>query len=254
VSIGKRLFGDLDFNSNQALRARLENVAADPSPLTASDIGRMWFNTTEGNAKLYNGVATVTLGAGYIKVRCATTGAIAVAGVSVSGLDVNSSIDGVTLQAGDLVLVKDQDGTFYGSGPSDNGVYIVVATQNMPTRYALMNAPSEFNGALVLVEEGTVNADTAWMCTSVDPIPGGEPIIFERIGAGTAVSVYADYTAATSGSINTANADMMQVSAYELVAGKWREVGILSEYAAGVVSWSCEVPFSGRVVCSAVVF
>jgi hypothetical protein len=180
------MYGDLDFKRQQALRLCLENLAGDPAIFSAADTGRLWFNTAEEVVKFYDGTQVITLGTGtgsasYIKVRCATNGPIAIAGVLVSGLDVNSNMDGASLQVGDLVLVKDQDGSIYGSGPSDNGVYIVVATQNTPTRYELMNAPSEFNAAMVIVQEGTVNADTVWICTAVDPVVGTDAAPFVQV-------------------------------------------------------------------------
>jgi hypothetical protein len=67
------------------------------------------------------------------------------------------TIDGVTCNAGARVLVKNQSTT------SQNGIYVVAA--GAWTRALDANTWDEHIGAFVFVEQGTVNADTAWVCT-----------------------------------------------------------------------------------------
>lgn len=69
-----------------------------------------------------------------------------------------SSIDGITLATNDRVLVKDQ------SAPAQNGIY--VWDTNVLTRATDGDVWNELVGAYMFVEEGTANADTAWVCTS----------------------------------------------------------------------------------------
>ena len=85
-----------------------------------------------------------------------------------------TQLDGVTLAAtsgvGRRVLLKDQTTT------SQNGIYYVVS-QIAGTSFTLaraldMDTWSEVPGSYVWVEEGTVNADTGWVCTS-DLLTGG---------------------------------------------------------------------------------
>lgn len=83
-------------------------------------------------------------------VRCATTANIA----SLSGL---LTVDGITVVAGDRVLVKNQ------STQSQNGIY--VASASAWARSSDMDVWGEFPGAFTFVEEGTTNADTGWVCT-----------------------------------------------------------------------------------------
>lgn len=85
--------------------------------------------------------------------RCATTGAITIA----TGLNAGDAIDGITLVAGDRVLVKNQ------AAPAQNGIYVAGVT---PSRSNDFDAWSEIPGAVVGVTEGSTNADTAWICTS----------------------------------------------------------------------------------------
>ncbi|QKC81529.1 hypothetical protein [Mesorhizobium sp. NZP2077] len=73
-------------------------------------------------------------------------------------LSATQTIDGVSAIAGDRVLVKTQTTT------SQNGIYVVAA--GTWTRASDMDSWTEVPGANVWVEEGTSNADTAWVCTS----------------------------------------------------------------------------------------
>jgi len=87
-----------------------------------------------------------------------------------STTDVNTStppaaIDGVTLSAGDRILLKDQ------STDTQNGIYTYDASGL--TRATDMDAAGEFVGAFFFVEEGTVNSDQGFVMTSDGPITVG---------------------------------------------------------------------------------
>jgi len=93
-------------------------------------------------------------------------------------------VDGVTLVAGDRVLVKNQ------SSPAQNGIYNVQTTAW--TRTTDADTWNELVSAFVFVEKGTTQADTGWVCT-VDPggTLGTTPVTWSQFsGAGT-------YTAGT---------------------------------------------------------
>lgn len=87
-------------------------------------------------------------------VIAATTASITLVGGQV--------IDGITVVAGNRVLVKNQ------STASQNGIYVVQTT--VWTRATDMDAWSEVPSAFTFVETGTTQADTGWVCTSD---PGG---------------------------------------------------------------------------------
>ena len=89
------------------------------------------------------------------RIRAATTANITIA----TALNNGDSLDGVTLATGDLVLVKDQ------TTPAQNGVYVVGPS---PSRAPEFDTFNEHPGSLIAVAEGTVNADTLWLCTSND--------------------------------------------------------------------------------------
>jgi hypothetical protein len=86
-------------------------------------------------------------------VRAATTANITIA----TALNNGDTLDGVTLATDDLVLVMDQSTTH------QNGVYKVASS---PARDDLFDTYDEHPGALIVIEEGTANADTIYLCTS----------------------------------------------------------------------------------------
>ena len=107
-------------------------------------------------------------------VKAATTAAITIA----TDLNAGDSLDGVTLAAGDRVLVKDQ-GT-----ASQNGIYIVGTT---PVRAADMDEDNEVLGAVVSVLAGGTNAGTAWRVTNTAAtIVDTDAIVWAAFGGGGA--------------------------------------------------------------------
>ena len=90
-----------------------------------------------------------------VKQSCqvATTANITIA----TALNSGDSIDGVTLANGDRVLVKDQ------STATQNGIYVVGDT---PVRADDLAAGADAAGAFTFVEQGSVNADIGFVCTS----------------------------------------------------------------------------------------
>jgi len=116
-------------------------------------------------------------------VRAATTG-----NITLSGL---LTIDGITLVAGDRVLVKAQ------STGSQNGIY--VAASGAWTRAEDADSNAEVTqGLWVCVTEGTQNAGTSWLLTTPDPITlGTTALTFVQIsGAGTVEGENVDSTGA----------------------------------------------------------
>lgn len=98
-----------------------------------------------------NQISTVTgLFTNKGTVRVATT-----ANITLSGAQ---TIDGVSVIAGDRVLVKNQ------STPAENGLYLCAS--GSWTRATDMDSWAEVPGAWVVVQEGTTNADTAWLSSA----------------------------------------------------------------------------------------
>ena len=104
-------------------------------------------------------------------VRAATT-----ANITLSGLQ---TIDGISVLAGERVLVKNQ------TTATENGLYN--ASSGAWTRTTDADAPAEVSAGLtVMVEEGTTQADSQWRLTTDGAITlGTTSLTFAQIGAGT---------------------------------------------------------------------
>lgn len=104
-------------------------------------------------------------------VVAATSGNITLSGAQ--------TIDGVSVVAGDRVLVKAQ------TASADNGIYVVSNTSW--TRSADANTWAELVSAYTFVEQGNTYADTGWVCTvNAGGTLGTTPVTWSQFsGAGT---------------------------------------------------------------------
>ena len=110
-------------------------------------------------------------------VRAATTAP----GTLASSFEAGDVIDGVTLVAGDRILIKDQ------ATASENGIYVVQAS-GAPVRAADMNASSEVSGAYTMVQEGTAHAGKGYVQTGSFTTLGTDPINFVFFNAADAIT------------------------------------------------------------------
>ena len=253
--MAQKFLTSIDLNQNELLNVKLQSLAgSDPTGYA----GRMYYNSTNGVVRVYNGTAwvnaissitttganasamtvtpsadgTVTIGLnlataeaaglltaafftdltnattsatintlakrngdGNISVATPTADAHAATKAYVdaarSGLDVKQSvraattaavnlsteleagdtIDGVTLVAGDRVLVKNQ-GT-----ASANGIYVVQSSGAAVRATDFDSAGEVSGGAFTFVEEGTINADSGFVVSSNGPITVGTDAI-----------------------------------------------------------------------------
>ena len=127
------------------------------------------------------------------------------------------TLDGGTPSAGARVLIKNE----INANQPYNGIYVVTATGSVSAAFVLTratdfdnNSPSgEIPGAFVFVEEGTVNADTGWVCTTNSPVTVGTTnITFVQFsGAGS-------YTAGTG---LTLNGSQFSISNTTVTAGSY---------------------------------
>ena len=110
--------------------------------------------TADGDAASKSYVDGVSQGLD-VKDSCvaATTGNITIS----TALNNGDTLDGVSLSTNDRVLVKDQ------STASENGIYIVGSS---PARADDLAAGADAAGMFTFVEQGTVNADNGFVCTS----------------------------------------------------------------------------------------
>jgi len=98
-----------------------------------------------------------------------------------TGLAAGQTVDGVTLAAGDRILLVNQ------STGSQNGVY-VAPSSGAASRSPDLDAGSEFPSAAIFVSEGS-NADTGFVCTNDSVTLGTTAITFVQFtGLGTIVA------------------------------------------------------------------
>jgi len=118
-------------------------------------------------------------------VRVAST----VAATLSSAFAAGSVVDGVTLVAGDRILVKNQ------STGSENGVYVVNAS-GAPTRSSDADSSAKVTAGLtVFVSEGTTNANSAWAVITDDTIVlGTTALVFAQVSGGPAITAGAGLT------------------------------------------------------------
>ncbi len=104
--------------------------------------------------------------------------------VNITVASPGASIDSIALSNGDRVLLKDQ------STGSENGIYVWNGAATPMTRARDADQAFELTpGAMVTVEEGTVNEDTTWIITNDGTITlGATAITFAQISGGGGVA------------------------------------------------------------------
>jgi len=168
---------------------------AGTEALTNKTVNGLTITSTNGTLTLANGSSIITSGGnsitfvstGTTSVTLPTSGTLAtqayVDAVKV-GLDVKDSvrvttttniaslnstmtIDGVSVVAGDRVLVKDQ------TTAAENGIYVVVSGGAWTRATDFDTSQKVTPGAFAFVEEGTTYADTGWVLTNNGAITVG---------------------------------------------------------------------------------
>ena len=98
-----------------------------------------------------------------------------------SGTQSTLVVDGITLAAGNRILVKDQTDSI------QNGIYTVTNVGSVTANWVLTRAndfdsPSQMiRGEVIDVISGTANSVTAWMLTSIVTNIGTDSIIFAKL-------------------------------------------------------------------------
>lgn len=157
--IGDRVIGD----DGKTYRS-LQDANTGNTPSSSTLWWERWgFTKTELNAEMYAHDYKDS-------VRVATTANLA----ALSGL---LTVDGVVLNAGDRVLVKDQ------TTGSQNGIYLA-ASGGWTRALDADDGTKLTSGALVPVEAGTANADTVWMLTTDGAITIGATALTFALNAG----------------------------------------------------------------------
>lgn len=142
--------------------------------------------------------------------RAATTGTITIASPG-------ATIDGITLAAGERVLVKDQTP---GGANAANGIYVWNGAAVPMTRAPDADSSAEVTaGLFTFVSEGTANADSGWYLQTNNPITlGTTPLQFVQfsgagqITSGAGLTKTGNTLDVGAGAGITVNADSIQVA------------------------------------------
>jgi hypothetical protein len=139
--------------------------------LSTNRITNLPTSTANGHPVVHEQLQSVLNGLAWKdSARAAST-----ANVNVSAP--GTTIDGVTMAANDRVLLKNQ------TTASENGLYVWAASGSPMSRALDADAADELEGAVVTVEEGTVNAGTTWRQTAVNFTLGSGSITWSAFGA-----------------------------------------------------------------------
>ena len=242
-------------NAGLLTAAHFNDLTAATSDATASTLVKRDVN---GRAK----IATPTEAAhiatkGYVdaarqgldvkqSVRAATTASVNLA----TDLEAGQLLDGVTLAAGNRILVKDQGGP--GVAHVDNGIYVVQAS-GAPVRASDANGTADTGelspGTFTFVEEGAVNSDKGFVISTNGTIVVGSTAIawtqFSGAGSFVAgdglsqsgntinVNVVADRTAITGDAVDIASTYVGQSSITTLgtiTTGTWAATDVAVEH------------------------
>lgn len=178
-------------------------------------------NATDAATKAY--VDAAATGTSKLVADYATTAALPANTYNNGSSGVNATLtatangalpaqDGQTPLAGDTILVKNE------AAGANNGLYTVTAVGDgthpyILTRGAGLDQSSEFGGSIIVVESGTLQHGSLWMCTPNNPTVGTTAIVFTQVNTGTALTA-GNGIAITTGvvSVQTASSARIAVS------------------------------------------
>jgi hypothetical protein len=159
--------------------------AASSVALTGGTITGLGSPSVSSDAATKSYVDTAVAG---IRTRAVCRAASTANVVIASALENGDTLDGVTLATGNRVLLKDQTSAL------ENGIYTVVAS-GAASRDTEFDIISELAGQMVIIQEGTSNADKFFLCTTDSSATlGVSSITFTVVtpqNAGTVTSIVA---------------------------------------------------------------
>lgn len=146
----------------------MSTQAAGAVAITGGTITGM--GTPSGSTDVANKAYVDSIAAG-LKAKQSVIAATTAAGTLASDFENGDTLDGVTLTTGDRILIKNQ------AAATENGLYVVAAS-GAPARASDADSGTELVSAFVFVEQGTANADKAFVCTNNTITLGATSITF----------------------------------------------------------------------------
>ena len=150
----------------------ISTQASNSVSITGGSISGLSLPTadTEASSKLYvdNAIAGMRT---RIITKVATTGNVNL----TNGLENGDTIDGITLQTGDKILVKSQ------TDATENGIYISPSSGSA-SRDTNYDTVEELAGQMIVVQQGSTNADKIFLCTTDNSGSiGSVDIVFSQV-------------------------------------------------------------------------
>lgn len=158
---GLSVVGTANFNSN--------TISGVATPINAFDAAnKIYVDSVAQGLSIKQSVVVATTAAGTLATSFAN----------------GQTIDGIVIATGNRILIKNQ------ATASENGIYVVQAS-GAPVRAVDLAAGSSAAGTFTFIEQGTVNADSGWVCNTDTPndVVGTNDITFVQFsGAGAIIA------------------------------------------------------------------
>jgi hypothetical protein len=217
--------GNLVIASNTDISSLILSSQSNDLNVNSNKIVNLSTPTTDSDAATKSYVDSVAQGLDVkSSVRVATTSS----GTLATDFENGDTVDGIVLATGNRILIKDQ------STSSENGIYVVAASGS-PTRAGDLSDSSSASSIFVFIEEGNINADLGFVCTTDDgsDTVGTDGLVFSQFSGAGQISAGTGLT--KSGNSLDVNVDN---SSLEIVADavKVKNGGITSAMLSGSIA------------------
>lgn len=97
----------IDLNNNELQNAKVQNLGTDPAGLVSGNAGRIWYNTTDNHAKVWNGTAV-----DYLSNLLETISVDATLTATPSGKNVALAVQVASANTASKIVTRDSSGNF----------------------------------------------------------------------------------------------------------------------------------------------